>query len=163
MPYKDTCFFTGHRIIRSDHKSIITENLKSTIKDLVQKGITHYIAGGALGFDTLAANAVLNERSSNPDIKLTLALPCKNQTKGWKQKDIEEYERLLSLADNVIYVSGEYYDGCMQKRNRYMADNSSHCIFYMTAPRGGTAYTIKYAVDNDLELHNIMIKNSTAI
>ncbi len=162
MDNKETCFFTGHRIIRNEHKSIMIENLNCAIKVLTQKGITHFITGGALGFDTLAANSVIDARKDNPQIKLILALPCKNQTNGWKQKDIVEYQRLLSLADKIIYVSEEYYNGCMQKRNRYMADNSSHCIFYMTSPRGGTAYTVKYAIEKDLELHNIMIKNSTA-
>lgn len=158
----NTCFFTGHRIVRDEHKSIIIDNLKTTINSLVQSGITHFITGGALGFDTIAANAVINARKDNSEITLTLALPCINQTKGWKQKDIIEYQRILSLADYAIYVSEEYHDGCMQKRNRYMADRSSHCIFYMTSPRGGTAYTIKYAIEKDIELHNIMIKNSTA-
>ena len=162
MDVKETCFFTGHRIIRKEHKNTIIENLKVAIYDLSQKGISHFISGGALGFDTLAANAVIAARNNNPNIKLIFALPCKNQTKGWKQKDIEEYERILTLADEIVYVSEEYYDGCMQKRNRYMADNSSHCVFYMTSPRGGTAYTVKYAIENDIELHNIMIKNSTA-
>ncbi len=163
MDKNKTCFFTGHRIIRKEHRDTIKTNLKTLIKSLAELGITHYITGGALGFDTLATNAVLEAKTTNPHIKLTIAIPCKNQTRGWKQKDIEEYERLLSLADEVVYVSEEYYDGCMQKRNRYMADNSQHCIFYMTSPRGGTAYTVKYAIENDIELHNIMIKNSTAL
>lgn len=153
-----TCFFTGHRIIRNEHKEILGTRLNNKIQHLITLGITHFIAGGALGFDTLAANAVIEARNNNPKIILTLALPCKAQTNGWHKKDINEYERILSLADEVIYVSEEYYDGCMQKRNRYMADNSSHCIFYMTSPRGGTAYTIKYAIENDIELHNVMIE-----
>lgn len=153
-----TCFFTGHRIIRNEHKDILDAKLNDKIQYLITLGVTHFITGGALGFDTMAAKAVIDARSNNPEVKLTLALPCKNQTSGWHKKDIKEYEKILSLADEVVFISDEYYEGCMQKRNRYMADHSSHCIFYMTSPRGGTAYTVKYAIDNDIELHNVMIE-----
>jgi len=37
-----------------------------------------------------------------------------------------------------------------------MVDNSSHCIFYMASPRGGTAYTVKYAIKNGLLMHNAL-------
>lgn len=152
------CCFTGHRIIRLGDRETLSNNLSDTVKSLVEIGVYNFISGGALGFDTLAANTVISEREKNSDIRLILTLPCKEQTRGWRRKDAEEYERILSLADEVIYVSDEYYDGCMQKRNRYMVDNSSHCIFYMTSPRGGTAYTVKYAIENEITMHNIMIK-----
>lgn len=152
----ESCCFTGHRVIKNEHKEIICQNLLKLINMLVDAGIYNFIAGGALGFDTLAARAVIKAKKSNPQIKLTLALPCKNQSYNWNSRNTEEYNHILSLADEVIYVSNDYYDGCMQKRNRYMIDNSSHCIFYMTSPRGGTAYTIKYALSCDTTLHNVI-------
>lgn len=152
------CCFTGHRIIRLSDRKTLSGNLSDAIRSLAESGVYNFISGGALGFDTLAADTVISERNKNPKIRLILTLPCKEQTRGWRKKDMEEYERILSLADEVIYVSEEYYDGCMQKRNRYMVDNSGHCIFYMTSPRGGTAYTVKYAIENELTMHNAMIK-----
>lgn len=151
-----TCCFTGHRIIKTEHKEIICQNLLKLITALAETGVCNFIAGGALGFDTLAANAVIEAREHNSDINLTLALPCKEQAKNWNLKNIKEYNNILSLADKVIYVSDDYYNGCMQKRNRYMIDNSDHCIFYMTSPRGGTAYTIKYAISSETNLHNVI-------
>lgn len=153
-----SCCFTGHRIIRTSDRETILNNLSDIIKQLANDGILNYISGGALGFDTLAAKAVITEREQNPAIRLSLTLPCREQTRGWRKKDIDEYKRILSLADEVTYLSDEYYDGCMQKRNRRMVESSTHCIFYMTSPRGGTAYTVKYAIENDLYMHNIMIK-----
>ena len=151
-----TCCFTGHRIIRAEHLDIIHKNLPILIRKLSMSGITNFIAGGAMGFDTHAALAVLRERRQNPDISLTLALPCKNQTRNWNRQDIISYEEIRARADEVIYISDEYFNGCMQKRNRFMVDNSSHCIFYLASTRGGTAYTVKYALENGLELHNII-------
>lgn len=111
----------------------------------IEKGYQYFGAGGALGFDTLAANTVLELKNIYPHIKLILVLPCKEQTKGWKQYDIDEYERIRSKADKVVYTAEHYYNGCMQKRNRHLVDNSSLCICYLTKETGGTAYTVRYA------------------
>lgn len=46
-----------------------------------------------------------------PDIKLILVLPCKNQTRGWKETDIQKYEWIKSKADKVVYTSEHYYNG----------------------------------------------------
>lgn len=154
---KNTCFFTGHRIIRSEHLPALPDRLRDIITRLSAEGITDFITGGALGFDTLSARAILEAKKSIPNIRLILALPCKNQTRGWNKRSIEEYNRILSQADEAIYVSEEYFNGCLHLRNRFMADNSSHCIFYLTSMRGGTAYTVRYALEKNLEMHNIML------
>lgn len=150
------CCFTGHRIIQTKHLDVIKENLLHMIQKLAEDGITDFITGGALGFDTLAAEAVLSTRAANPDIRLVLALPCKSQASNWNKKDVLRYDKIMDAADEITFVSSEYAAGCMHKRNRFMCDHSAHCVFYMTAPRGGTAYTVKYALENELELHNII-------
>lgn len=154
-----SCCFTGRRFIDAFHLKTLTDNTYEIIKNLSLTGITNYICGGATGFDTLASQLVLKLKSEGYNINLTLALPCKNQTRRWKKSDICEYERILSLANTVIYISDEYYNGCMQKRNRFMVDNSAHCVFYMPALRGGTAYTVKYALEKNIILHNAMTDN----
>lgn len=154
---KNCCCFTGHRIISSKHKDVLPKNLSKHILQMIDMGIYNFMTGGALGFDTLAAKAILKERENNPDIRLILALPCRNQTKGWRQSQINEYEEILQSANEVIFLSDEYYDGCLLNRNRFMIDNSSHCIFYMTSMRGGTAYTIKYANQNNINLYNVLL------
>lgn len=151
------CCFTGHRFVKNEHKKRIEENLSIVINELIDTGVREFISGGALGFDMIAARAVLRIREKNPDIRLVFALPCVNHNRGWKRADIAEFERLAKAADEVIYVSKDYYDGCMLRRNRYMVDKSGHCIFYLNYPRGGTAYTIRYALAAELEMHNIMI------
>ena len=108
-----------------------------------------------MGFDTLAANVVIKLRSKYPDIKLILVLPCKTQTRGWKQSDIDEYKRIIKDADKVVYTSENYYSGCMHKRNRHLVNNSSLCICYLTEDNGGTFYTVNYAKQNGLSIVNI--------
>ena len=150
-----SCCFTGHRNISGKKKEYIQEKLKNNIINAIQNGYTFFYAGGAVGFDTMAAQAVLELKAQYSNIKLILVLPCVNQTEGWDQSDIVEYKRIKSLADDVIYTSEKNKKGCMFKRNRYLVDHSSLCICYLTRKTGGTAYTVKYAKNKGIEIINI--------
>ena len=150
-----TCCFTGHRVIPSGEKETIRNLLETAIEKAIQDGYRFFRTGGALGFDTLAAQTVLELKQQYPHIWLILVLPCINQTKGWKQADIDEYERIRALADKVVYTSREYTSGCMHKRNRHLVDNSSLCICYLTKLSGGTAYTVRYAESKGVYVRNI--------
>lgn len=143
---KNACCFTGHRIIPREELSDLSITLEKEIRFLAEKGITLFYCGGALGFDTLAAEAVLKIRKEMPMVRLHLALPCPEQTRGWKERDVLRYESIKAQADAVTFVSNEYTKGCMQKRNRYMVDHSALCIAYLLPERsrGGTKYTVAY-------------------
>ena len=151
MKDKTACF-TGHRDIPPLKRPGIKHRLEREIERSIQAGYVYFGAGGALGFDTLAAQMVLKLKERYPDIKLILVLPCKTQTSGWKQTDIDEYERIKAAADKVVFTSEVYYRGCMHKRNRHLVDNSSLCICYLTEDRGGTYYTVNYAKENGLKI-----------
>jgi len=150
-----TCCFTGHRKISFLQAAAIRRGLEQAVEASIQKGYLYFGAGGALGYDTIAAQTVLKLREKYPQIKLILVLPCRTQTRGWKQADIDEYERIMAAADKVTYTSEEYTRGCMHKRNRHLVDNSSLCICYLTERSGGTAYTVDYAKKNGLDIINI--------
>ncbi len=151
-----SCCFTGHRAISHEHKAVLNKKLPSVIDKLISLGVTVFITGGALGFDTLAAQAVLDAKEKYPEIRLVLALPCKNQAINWNKSQIYTYNNILEKSDEVIYTSEEYTPECMRRRNRFMVDNSSYCVFFMTSPRGGTAYTVRYALEKNLNMINSM-------
>ena len=150
-----TCCFTGHRIIPLDQLESVTQRLRDAVIASIKEGYLYLGAGGALGFDTLAAQTVLDLKKDYPQIKLILVLPCRTQTRGWKQEDIEEYNRIMKAADKVVYTSQDYYSGCMHKRNRHLVDNSSLCICYLNSNTGGTAYTVDYAKSVGCRVSNI--------
>lgn len=151
-----TCCFTGHRELPTGWgRKKLAAKLEKAIVEQINNGIQFFGIGGALGFDTLAAQTVLSMKKKYPDIKLILVLPCLTQTKGWPSKDVEEYERIKAQADKVKYTSQEYYQGCMHKRNRHLVDNSSVCICYLTKERGGTAYTVNYAREQGIKVVNV--------
>ena len=153
-----TCCFTGHRNIPLLKRKAVVRNLKNELTTLIDKGYQFFGAGGALGFDTIAAQTVLELKEQFPHIKLILVLPCETQTRGWKEKDIAIYEEIKRQADKVVYTSKEYTRGCMHKRNRHLVDNSSICIAYLTEQSGGTAYTVDYSMKNGLSVINIAEK-----
>ena len=154
MRSKTVCF-TGHRELPAEYLPGISKRLEDTLVTLIEQGYRYFGAGGALGFDTLAAQAVLRLRERYPQIRLILVLPCLNQTRGWPQADIDTYKEFKRCADKVTYTSEHYFRGCMQKRNRHLVDNSSACICYLTKSAGGTAYTVNYARRMGLRIINI--------
>lgn len=109
----------------------------------------------ALGFDTMAAQAVLRLKRQYPSICLILVLPCLPQAKHWSEHDQAVYNHIKARADKVVYTAQEYSRGCMHKRNRHLVDNSSICICYLTETTGGTAYTVNYAKMQGLAVINI--------
>jgi len=153
-----TVCFTGHRKIPQEQKDVVALRLKIEITKLIENGYRYFGAGGALGFDTLAAQTVLELKTEYPDVKLILVLPCLSQTRGWSARDIEIYEEIKNKADKVVYTSQEYTRGCMHKRNRHLVDNSSVCICYLTESTGGTAYTVNYAKEKGLMTINVAEK-----
>ena len=140
-----TVCFSGHRVI-SESLSEIKSRLVTVITDCIKDGVTNFIAGGALGFDTLAEQTVLELKG-----RLTLALPCppEEQTAKWTKNQQTVYNEILHKADEVLIISPHYVNGCMQKRNRFMVDNSAKLICYLRQNKGGTFYTVNYASKSD--------------
>ncbi len=86
-----------------------------TITRLTREGTIFFLSGGAVGFDTFAAQAVLKAQKRSPKLKLIMALPCRNQEKYWSEADKQAYRHLLDKADEIVYVSEHpYFDGCME-------------------------------------------------
>ena len=122
---------------------------------MLKQGVTVFYAGGALGFDTLAAQAVLKARRFHPQVKLILALPCRDQAEQWREADRLLYESIKRQADEVIYLADRYTRSCLFERNRYMVNHSDFCVCYCTGDTGGTAYTVKFAQSKGVPAVNL--------
>lgn len=149
--FEDCCCFTGHRWITATTPEVKGQ-LKAELETLINKGVSVFLAGGALGFDTVAADTVLELKGKYPFIKLALILPCKNQSEKWSHAEREEYDKIKARADLIHYVSVGYYDGCMLVRNEFMVDHAKYCISFLRQLRGGTYYTVSYAKQLGREL-----------
>lgn len=150
-----TCCFTGHRQLPTFELDVLEARLERTLRRLIDDGFTYFGAGGAKGFDTLAAQTVLRLREEFPYIRLILVLPCENQADGWTAAEKATYESIKSRADKVVYISREYTDDCMLRRNRHLVDNSAVCVAYFLEYGGGTGYTVQYAEKQGIEVINL--------
>ncbi len=150
------CCFTGHRIIPKEFQEALPRQLEAQIRLLIEEGILDFISGGALGFDTLVAETVLRLRKEFPQIRLLLALPCRDQAKAWSPSDQQRYQKICQMADWIHYTADRYSSTCMMRRNRFMVDNSCACVFFLTNQRSGTYKTVSYAMEQNLKLYNIL-------
>lgn len=151
-----TCCFTGHRTFRPGELPHIQAALERHILTLHdERGVRYFGAGGALGFDTLAAETVLDLRSAlRPDLRLILVLPCMDQADRWPLKDLEKYESIKLRADKVVVLAESYRTGVMHARNRHLVDHAGWCVCYHYKNEGGTAYTVDYARRQGLAVFN---------
>ena len=153
------CCFTGHRQIPNKLAVPLMNLMEAELESLISKGYAVFRVGGALGFDTLAALAVIRARIKYPDIKLELCLPCKNQSEFWSSSQKDTYNLILGMADDIRYVGDAYTSSCMFERNRMLVNGSSFCIaFYRPNSTGGTSYTVKYAAKMNVPCLNLFNK-----
>ncbi len=152
MDRDTTCFFTGHRDVPEHRYNDIYNQTTTLIQTLYREGIKDFVCGGAVGFDTLAAKAVLELRELL-DIRLHLVLPCTNQSDYFSSAQKAEYEQILGSCDSSETLFDHYFRGCMHARNRKMVEMSTACIAYCTKQTGGAAYTVKFAISNNLPIY----------
>ena len=149
-----TLCVTGHRPdglpwkknVKSEQCKEFLLTLKEYVIFAISNGYTHFIAGGALGIDTLFALTIIELKASYPQITLEIAVPCKGQEKSWSEENKQIYNYCLNNADKVTILADHYYVFCMQKRNEYMVQ-SSDCVLccFNGEKKGGTYHTIKRA------------------
>ena len=154
MAFKTVCF-TGHRNIPSNDVLVLFDKLKTEINKLYSQGYNHFSAGGAIGFDTLAALYIVELKEKYPDIKLKIIAPFKGQGEGFCKEEREYYNKIIKSADEVEYLFENYNKGCYHVRNKALVDGADACIAYLNEATGGTFYTYNYAKKKGLEVINL--------
>ncbi len=150
-----TCCFSGHRNLPARKERAIIRELDRVVRTACDHGYTDFYSGGAMGFDLLAAEAVLRLRETRPEVRLLLALPCPQQADSWPRAQRRRYDDVRLAADEVWYASGSWNRICMAARNHYMVDRSDLVVCWFTGEAGGTANTLKYALSLGRRVINI--------
>ena len=143
-----SCSFSGHRILP---KNFNVAELKKAVDNAINDGFSYFLVGMAIGFDTICFKELLDFREKK-DIKIIACVPCRDQSEKFNRAQKKEYFELLKNADDIIYLADSYYEGCMQKRNEFMVDNSSRLICALFSTHGGTYSTVKYAAEKGLQI-----------
>ncbi len=152
-----TCCFTGHRDIPIEKTQEIAERTVNEIRRLIAShGVRFFGVGGAVGYDMLAARILFRLKETEfPNIKVILVYPFEGFTSRWSPMQIADHRRLLSKYDKVVCVSDKPSKEAYLERDRHLVDSSAYCIAYCTRDYGGTAYTVRYAGQQGLEIRNI--------
>ena len=148
------CIFTGHRDLPADHEALRAA-LRRHITALYADGYTDFLSGGAMGFDLLAAEAVLELRPVLPEMRLLMILPCEGQDRAYPPGDKLRYRAALDQADLARYTAHTYYKGCMLARDRVLAEAADFCLCWLTRSTGGTAYTVRQCALRDVPICNL--------
>lgn len=150
--------FTGHRYIS---KTILEETLlelRHFLEQAIEKGVLDFYTGGAIGWDTYAAELILELKEQYPEIALHLVLPCsrEEQTKHWTTQQLQAYDKIYIQADDCEFIAEDYTKTCMKERNQRLVDLADCCICYCRDYEGrtGTAQTIRMAKQKGIPVIN---------
>ena len=154
-PWGKACAFTGHRPNKYpylfDEKSApyraLVSRLRTEVQALIQDGYTHFLSGGALGVDTLAALLILDMKKENPDLTLEMAVPCPQQADRWPEPDRRTHAFLCESADVLTVISPFYTPFCLFERNRFLVSRADALIAVYDGTPGGTRMTLSCALD----------------
>ena len=156
MRNKTACF-TGHRIIPKDQYDSIAARTEITIRELILKqGIRFFGVGGAIGYDTQAAQILFRLRETDfPQIKVILVYPFDGFDSRWTDEQRATYTQMFPKYDKHVCVAPEASREAYLARNRRLVDYPSICVAYCTRNSGGTAYTVRYAEYRERKIYNI--------
>ncbi len=146
-----TVCVSGHRALPNNFNK---EKLKNAFLTLIDNGYDTFLVGMALGFDTICFN-LLEQIRQKKSIKIVACVPCEEQDKLFNAEQKKEYRRMLEEADQKFVLSKIYTPQCMQKRNKFMVDNSSIVIAYLSQNFGGTKNTVEYAIKRGVVVVNM--------
>lgn len=152
-----TVCFTGHRNVPENEREAISALLEAQIFELYDRGARIFKTGGAVGFDTMAAKAVLSmkDRFGEGSIHLYLCLAAPNQTMRFSKSQKEDFEYIFNMSDGVTYASDSISKDSYFARNRALVQGSDVCLAYCKKQYGGSYYTCKQALVNGVELVNL--------
>jgi len=145
---------TGHRPKYLGNEYNLSGPYSNYIRKKLQEVIdkhkpTQMISGMALGVDTMWAQlAVANE------IQLIAAVPFRGQAAHWPRIHEVRYAKLLDQAHECHIITEDNSDmvAAFHKRDRWMVDRADMVVAVLDPKNksSGTAYTAKYAEDQDI-------------
>ena len=153
MPRESTACFTGHRPEKlpwgyneaNMRCFVLKAELSKMILQAYGCGYTHFIAGGALGADMYAAEAVLELKRTHTDITLELALPFPTFNMNLRGELRERFDAIVLRADKATVCAESYTPYSYMRRKAYMVDSSGLLIAIYDHRPGGTKNTVEYA------------------
>ena len=137
-----SCALTGHRELPP---TFDRQRLFEELESLVRSGIDTFFCGMAEGFDLLSLQLLMELKERYP-LYLEACVPFRGQEKSFSRENKLLYHELLKRCDQVTVLFEHYQNGCFLVRDRYMVDCSDMLFAYCTKKKGGSFYTVNYAL-----------------
>jgi len=165
-PASSVCF-SGHRPDRlpgqgdpgAAETRKLTAALREQIESAVGRGKDTFINGLMAGWDVLAAEQVIALKGQYPHIRLATIAPYSahffTREKCWTPEWVTRAREVCRRQDIGVKIAEDYRSGIYYERNRALVEHSSELLCYWDGGRGGTAYTVDYALKKGREVVNI--------
>lgn len=142
MSLLQTCALTGHRNLPP---SFDENALFDKLEELLLLGYDRFLCGMAQGFDLIALDCLVKLKLRYR-FAIEACIPYAGHEKRFPYAERERFEKLLSWCDEKKVLHDSYREGCFLERDRYMVDHADLVLAYCKQERGGTAYTVGYAL-----------------
>lgn len=143
MSKETTATFIGHK----ECYGVKSEDVRAEINKLIEAGVTDFLSGGMGSFDWMCARTVYELKKKYPQINNYLVIPYLTFTIAE-----EKY------FDSIIYPEGfekYHFKAAIPARNKYLVDNATYALCYVTHDWGGAAQTYERAVKKGLTIINL--------
>lgn len=134
---------TGHRPDKLggyDNQLAQTALVRVAMDELREIRPAWVLSGMALGWDQAIAQAAIELQ-----IPLAAVIPCAGQESRWPGVAQDYYQRLRQCASWEIVLAPAYSSSCMQARNVWLVNYSTHLLALWNGSSGGTANCVRYA------------------
>jgi len=132
----DRCFFIGHRDAPDEIYPML---LKLVEQHILLYGVVEFLVGWRGAFDRMAARAVIQLKTTYPEVRLILLL---SYYPGERKMDLPEG------FDGSLYPEGQENVPkrlAIVRANRYAADHSGYLIAYAWQPGSNARKMIEWA------------------
>ncbi len=148
MSIDKTATFIGH----TECYGVDDGQIRREISKLIENGITDFISGGMGSFDWMYARIVFDLKKNYPQIRNFLVI----SSLSFNIREPKYFDFVIYPKDFEKY----HFKAAIPTRNRYLIDNSSYAICYVTHDWDGVAKTYERA-KKGLTLINIGDRSTT--
>ena len=146
-----TAAFSGHR----HYDGCADERLYTRLEGLYAQGYRRFLSGMAWGFDLAAAEQVIKLRECHHDVELVVVEPYADFRKLFHGADARRYDAIVEGATQRVVVGEDVGRENFFLRNQYLVEQASCLIAWWNGEKGGTAYTVKYALREGVAVENL--------
>lgn len=148
MMMEKTCCFIGHKNLTQEQAIEALHLLIKRVNELTIEGYTHFISSFANDTDVLLAQIIGSFRYKNKDLILEAVIPIEN-----KLNSLDKIKYALMLYNKVTVIQEQCDSECLQKRNKYMIDNSDVVVALWDEKTSKEAYNaVNYARSQGKEI-----------